>query len=95
MPGPKRNRDDRSRRRPRGLPAPLLDLVEIAMVRDQRLVGLLSRPVVHEPVRSTISRFCMCGGNPVARDHVALSPARASDVADLDALGEGLYCGIE
>jgi hypothetical protein len=36
---------------PLAVAAPLFDLVEIAMIRDQRLVGLLVRPVVHEAVR--------------------------------------------
>ena len=43
----RRNRDDRSRRRPRGLPAPLLDLVEIAMVREERVVGLFGGLIGH------------------------------------------------
>jgi hypothetical protein len=45
---------------------PLLDLVEIAMIGEQRLVRLFVGPG-HEAVRSTISRLCRCGGIVMAK----------------------------
>jgi hypothetical protein len=40
--------------------APLLDLVVVAIVREQGLVGFLVS-VAHEAVRNTINRFWTCG----------------------------------
>ena len=44
------------------VPAPLLDLVEIAMIREQGLVGFLVRPVAHYAARNAINRLWTCGG---------------------------------